>query len=123
MKSLFLDTAYLLALELSNDQNHQAAVAHWSIFSAQLPPLVTTTYVFDEVVTFLNSRRQHAKAVPLGGLLLSSPAVELVHVDQRLFEEGWRLLFQHHDKTYSLTGCISFVVMRDRGIVEALSFD
>ncbi len=29
MKSIFLDTGYLLALELSNDQNHRAALKHW----------------------------------------------------------------------------------------------
>ncbi len=26
---IFLDTSYLLILELANDQNHQAAQAHW----------------------------------------------------------------------------------------------
>ncbi|WP_292859314.1 hypothetical protein [Nostoc sp. LPT] len=28
-RKIFLDTSYLLKLELANDQNHQAAQAHW----------------------------------------------------------------------------------------------
>ncbi len=45
-----------------------------------LPRLVTTSYVFDEVVTFFNSRGAHAKAVQVGSDLLESPAVQLIPV-------------------------------------------
>jgi len=53
---VFVDTGYLLALELSNDINHEAALKHWQNVVKTLPPLVTTSYVFDEVMTFFNSR-------------------------------------------------------------------
>jgi predicted nucleic acid-binding protein len=29
MNAYFVDTGYLLALELANDQNHQTAKIHW----------------------------------------------------------------------------------------------
>jgi len=38
----FLDTSYLLALELKNDQNHSAAVAHWQAAAAALGVTRTT---------------------------------------------------------------------------------
>lgn len=123
MKPVFLDTGYLLALELSNDQNHRAASKHWRGVLKSLPPLVTTSYVFDEVVTFFNNRGYHAKAVEVGDMLLSSPSVRLVHVDEQLFREGWRYLQKHKDKAYSLTDCISFVVMKNSGIDTAFAFD
>jgi hypothetical protein len=44
----FLDTGYLLALELAKDQNHRAAARHWQGFLRQQPRLVTTTFVFDD---------------------------------------------------------------------------
>ncbi len=53
MTSCFLDTGYLIALEASDDQHHDAAVRHWRDEVLASPPLiVTTSYVFDEVVTF-----------------------------------------------------------------------
>lgn len=123
MNTVFLDTGYLLALELSNDQNHPAASRHWRSLRKRLPPLVTTSYVFDEVVTYFNSRGYHAKAVEVGNRLLESPSVQFVQVDEGLFREGWRYFQQHRDKDYSLTDCISFVVMKRSGIETAFAFD
>lgn len=85
MSSVFLDTGYLLALELKQDQHHAAALQHWRRVQSALPALVTTTYVFDEVVTFFNSRGHHSKAVEVGIRLMRSPSVQLVHVDAALF--------------------------------------
>jgi uncharacterized protein len=123
MKSLFLDTSYLLALELADDGNHAAAVTHWSRIVAHIPPLVTTSYVFCEAVTFFNSRGYHDKAIAIGHSLLNSRTLTLIHVDESLFHQGWILLEQHRDKRYSLTDCISFLAMRKNQILEALTFD
>lgn len=123
MEPRFLDTGYLLALELANDINHQRALEHWHGLTLSLPPLVTTSYVFDETMTFFNSRGLHPKAVRVGSNLLRSPSVELIHVDEALFHEGWAYFQKHKDKEYSLTDCISFAVMRQRGIRTALAFD
>ena len=121
--ALFLDAGYVVALEASDDQHHAAAMQLWRTVRASAPRLVTTTYVFDEIVTFLNSRGRHDKAVLAGERLLGSAVIELVHIDELLFREGWRFFTQHRDKRYSLTDCLSFVVMQQRGIREALTFD
>lgn len=123
MTAVFIDTSYLLALELANDQNHPAAVGHWHQVNKALPRLVTTSYVFDEVVTFFNCRGSHAKAVEVGKTLLRSPSIQMVHVDESVFHDGWFYLVQHQDKDYSLTDCISFVVMQRLGISAAYTFD
>lgn len=123
MRKLFLDTGYLIALEAADDQHHNVALAHWQVLSTSLPVLVTTSYVLDEVVTFFNSRNRHAKAVEIGKLLLESPSIKLVHVDEVLFREAWRFFVQHADKSYSLTDCSSFLVMKRFRIRTALTFD
>lgn len=120
---LFLDTGFLIALELSGDRHHKAARACWTNFALAPEPLVTTSYVIDETLTFFNSRGFHAKAVEIGERLLSSRAVTVVHVDQALFREGFDFFRQHADKRYSLTDCISFAVMRRQTIKRALTFD
>lgn len=123
MKTVFLDTGYVIALELSSDQNHFAASKHWRSNLKSLPPLVTTSYVFDEIVTFFNNRGHHEKAVDVGNRLLNSPSVRLVHVDEVLFHSGWDYFQKHKDKAYSLTDCISFAVMNELGIKQAFAFD
>jgi predicted nucleic acid-binding protein len=123
MKKLFLDTGYLIALEAADDQHHKEVLAHWQALCKSLPPLVTTSYVFDEVVTFFNSRNRHAKAVEVGKLLLESPSVKMVYVDKALFQEAWRYFVQHTDKSYSLTDCAFFIVMKRFRIRTALTFD
>jgi predicted nucleic acid-binding protein len=123
MRPLFIDAGYLIALEALDDQHHDSAAQHWRVLLKSPPPLVTTSYVFDEVVTFFNSRNRNAKAIEVGESLLGSPSVEFVHVDESLFHEGWQFLCKHRDKSYSLTDCVSFVLMNRRGIREALTFD
>lgn len=123
MNRVFLDTGYLIALEASDDQHHEDAVRHWRTSLSDISSIITTTYVFDEVVTFFNSRDHHAKAVEIGERLLKSPRVQVVHVTEELFRSGWGQFQERPDKGYSLTDCISFVVMERHELREALAFD
>jgi len=123
MNTVFVDTGYLFALEIANDQQHHAATQHWHSIVGALPHLVTTSYVFDEFVTFFNSRGQHAKAMQVGNNLLQSPSVQFIHVDTALFYAGWAYFQRYQDKKYSLTDCISFIVMQQLGIQRSFTFD
>ncbi len=56
MKNIyFLDTSYILALEIKNEDAHQQVLQNWVVLAKSKHFLVTTTYIFDEVVTFFNS--------------------------------------------------------------------
>ena len=123
MKPVFVDTGYLVALEAADDQHHPAAVRHWRAFVQSHPRLVTPSFVLDEVATFFNSRGHHAKAVEVGNRLLASPSVQLIHVDEDLFGAAWTYFGARKDKRFSLTDCVSFVLMKQRGITDALTFD
>jgi predicted nucleic acid-binding protein len=123
MSPVFLETGSVIALEASDDQHHEEAVRHWQEVGPELTSIVTTTYVFDELVTFFNSRGHHEKAVDIGRRLRASPRVELVSETESLFEAGWDLFRRRPDKRYSLTDCLSFVLMDRRGIERALAFD
>lgn len=123
MTSLFLNANFVIALEISDDQHHYEAGQYWKTLIETSFSLVTTSYIVDEIVTFLNRRRHHAKAVKVGNNLLNASHIQLIHIDVPLFYEGWQYFEQHSDKTYSLTDCVSFVLMKKLGIVEALTFD
>ena len=120
---LFLDTGFIVALETSSDQNHDAAAEYWKTFLSSVAPLITTTFILDEIATFFNSRHRHDRAVEAVERLIESDSVELINVDEDLFQTAWDYFKTHADKSFSLTDCISFVVMNDRGIREALTFD
>jgi uncharacterized protein len=119
----FLNTSYILALEMKTDINYQIALQSWLNLTIFQPFIITTTYIFDEVVTFLNSRNLHYKAVEIGDRLITGSDFELVEVDKNLFREDWEYFKKHRDKSYSLTDCISFVVMEKRQISTALTLD
>ena len=123
MTTYFLDTGFLIALEAADDQHHDAAITAWRELRKRRIGFVTTSYVLDEVATFFNSHGHHAKAVTIGEALLNSRIVTLVHVDEPIFAEAWRKFAHQSDKRYSLTDCVSFVVMKRRRIKTALAFD
>ena len=43
--------------------------------------------------------------------------------EQALYERGWQLYRDRPDKSWSLTDCISFVVMNDMNLRDALTGD
>lgn len=124
MTSLFVDTSYLIALENGDDQYHRTAWRHWSALAKSSSlSLATSSYVFVEVVTLLNNHHLHSKAVELGKNLLTSRLFDVVHVDEQVFHEAWAYFQKYKDKTYSLTDCVSFVLVKRLGITAALTFD
>lgn len=112
-----------MALEIKNEDVHRRVQQYWLSLVVQNPQLVTTTYIFDEVVTLLNSRKLHGKAVEVGTLLLESPDILLFEIDKPTFDMGWQDFKKYKDKSFSLTDCLSFVVMQKRAITNALTLD
>ena len=106
MTTYFIDTGFLIALEAADDKHHAEAIAAWREIRKRRVAFVTTTYVFDEVVTFFNSPGHHAKALTIGETLQNSRIVTLVHVDEPIFAEAWREFAHQSDKRYSLTDCV-----------------
>jgi predicted nucleic acid-binding protein len=123
MSQLFLDASFIIALEDADDQNHEKAINFWNGFKKNPQRLITTTYVFNEIVTFLKRRISYDKASHIGEALLSSSIVELIHISNEDFIKGWNMFLKYHDKDFSFTDCISFLLMNQRGIKEAMTFD
>ncbi|MBO0697116.1 MAG: type II toxin-antitoxin system VapC family toxin [Zavarzinella sp.] len=120
MTTIFADTAYYLALANARDGLHDRAVAFLSGFSDRI---VTTDYVLLEVA---NSHRRSAFRQAFLDLLetiRSDPDTEIVPAGPDLFQAGLDLFADRPDKDWSLTDCLSFVVMTDRGLTDAVTAD
>ena len=119
----FMDSGYLVGLALKNDQHHEDAVNHWERVLQGDLTIVTTSLVMVEAVTFINSKGYHAEAVLIGSTLQENPFIQMHYVDKSLLLEGWDYFKRHSDKRYSLTDCVSFVVMEQYDIYTAYAFD
>jgi len=53
--------------------------------------------------------------------LRADPLTEILAADHNLFERGADLYARRQDKSWILTDCISFVVLTERGLTEALT--
>jgi uncharacterized protein len=120
MTPIFADTFFYLALLVENDHAHPRAVA---ASETQRGRFVTTEWVLTEVADALCDPPHRRSFSALLALLRADPDTEIVPASGSLFNRGADLYASRPDKSWSLTGCISFVVMTERGITEALSGD
>lgn len=117
---IFVDTGYLVALADPRDELHERASA-WAAYT--VGPLLTTEYVLWEAVNRLSSPLNRRRAHTLVRLLRSDPAYELLLASPEHFEAGLALHGLRPDKRWTLTDCISFALMSERGLLEALAYD
>jgi predicted nucleic acid-binding protein len=116
----FADTFYFFALLNPSDKAHAAAV-RWA--SKPGGPLITTYWVLTEVADAMSAPENRQSALTLISGLRRNPAVEILPPVLELFDRGLDLYAQRADKSWSLTDCISFAVMSERGLSEALIGD
>ena len=117
---LFADSFVLVALLNPADAAHQAAV---ETIEAMDAPLVTTHWVLIEVADALCAPGYRTLVAEYLKDLAADPGTEVIPPDEDWYRRGLDLYARRRDKGWSLTDCISFVVMTDRGLTEALTGD
>jgi len=84
---------------------------------------IVTEYVLCETIDSLSMPVDRSKASALVNMIRASSVIEWLPASSQLFDAGLALHAQRPDKAWSLTDCISFVVMQNRGIGRALAHD
>lgn len=120
MKPLFADTSFFVAYLNRADEHHSTAYEYMARSSG---PLLTTTWVLVEFGNYLSGTGNRRLFVPLVRSLRRERRVTIVRAAEPSFEAGLRLYGQRPDQAWSLTDCISFNVMRERRITQALTAD
>jgi predicted nucleic acid-binding protein len=85
--------------------------------------IVTTEWVLNEFANFLAKPPNRQLFVSMIQELRADPRVVIVAASEATFEAGFTLYSARLDKEWSLTDCVSFLVMKDRGINDALTKD
>ena len=120
MTAVFADTSYFLAFLGPSDQYHERALA-WS--RSLRAGIVTTEYVVVEVGNSLTQGADRAMFIDFYRQLRADPNSHVILASPELLNRGVELFARRPDQDWGLTDCISFVVMSDRGLTDALSAD
>ena len=109
-----------LLLLINRDQYHQQASELSERFEGY--PFLITDTVLLEIGNAL-ARSYKNEAVDIITEFLDSEEVEIVHLTPQMFEQAFDLYKTYQDKEWGLIDCVSFVVMREKGVNQALTFD
>jgi predicted nucleic acid-binding protein len=120
MSTYFADTSYFLALLIPDDVAHGKAL---EFAQRSGDPLLTTDWVIVEMGNFLSDSSVREVFVRWLQVLRNDPRVRIVEATPQLLDAGIELFGERRDKDWSLTDCLSFVVMKEYGIAEALTAD
>lgn len=105
---------------LPNDAAHSKAVDIALSLDARI---VTKAWVLTELANSLRLPEHRSHFVRFEKALRADPSVAIVDPSRELYDRGLTLYSEREDKEWSLTDRISFVVMNDKGISEALTID
>src|SRR2546426_1065592 len=118
MEAVFADSFYFLARINRLDPGHPKAIA----FSRDGRTVrVTTAWVMTEVADALAKYRGEFARVYEE--VLGNPLFRYIPPTQTLLDAGVAFYNRYDDKDWLLTDCISFVVMNDEGLTDALTAD
>jgi predicted nucleic acid-binding protein len=120
MKRVFADSFYFFAILNPKDDAHQKAL-RFAMEHAE--PIVTTAWVLTELADGLASTNRRTAFSRVVARIQDEPQNEIVAPTDELMARGTALYDARPDKQWSLTDCISFLVMEDRQIAEALTGD
>lgn len=117
---MLLDTSGLLALLHEDETQHFAAVTAYE----QATSRVTHSYVLAEFVPLATVRGvPRSSTLEFSKRLLATPAVSVTWVSESLHRRAVDLLSARRDKDYSLCDAVSFVLMREHKVLDALTSD
>jgi predicted nucleic acid-binding protein len=126
MRQIFVDTSAWDAIADGRDPNHEVALLFRDEIAGQCR-LAVTNYILDELYTLLLMNVGYQRAVDFKrklDVLVQEGILEVIWVSAAVATEAWTVFEQFNvDKKWSFTDCVSYVVMKQRGITEAFAFD
>ena len=124
MKNEYLvDTVCWIALLNADDELHQEVNLEYKRLLKSGFRFVSSTAVLNEVANSLCNPKYRGAVVEFYKRLKTSSHVEIVFVDENLWSSGWNLYENRPDKSWSLTDCISMVIMQEKGLKNVVTND
>jgi predicted nucleic acid-binding protein len=120
---IFIDTSGFFAMLASDDDRHAAATKIVAAARKRKRSFVTTDYVLDETATLLKARRKTHLVAALFERLDRSQTCRIEWTDSERFHDVRAFFLKHADQEWSFTDCLSFCVMSQLRLRQALTKD
>ena len=120
MNTVFADAFYFVARLNRHDQHHERVLKFSRGFRARL---LTSDWVLMEVADALAASECRGRVREFILHLRGAAACEIVPASREVLDRALDLYHQHADKQWTLTDCVSFVIMRERNLTDALTGD
>lgn len=120
MNRIFVDTSYYVALLSPGDSLHAKALELGSRLRGKF---VTTEYVLTDVANFLSRAEDREVFLNLLQDLAADTETTILEGSHARFRQGVDYFARRKDKDWSLTDCVSFVIMEELQILDALTAD
>jgi predicted nucleic acid-binding protein len=117
---MFLDTSGLYSFFDEKDFRNPDAVSQ--IGAANF--FITHSYVLAEFIPLCLSRGlNRVKTLEFAETISKNELIEIIWINEEIHIKAFNLLKDRLDKSYSLCDAVSFIVMREHGITDALTTD
>ncbi|MFN0206924.1 MAG: type II toxin-antitoxin system VapC family toxin [Planctomycetota bacterium] len=120
MIRVFVDSSAWFAFINKKDAEHASVRSAMKNFEGRM---VTSNFIFDELLTLCNYRLGHKTATAVGNFLLTSNSIDLVRMTPDDEKAAWEIFKKRHDKNYSFTDCTSFALMQRLKIESCIALD
>jgi predicted nucleic acid-binding protein len=119
---VFLDTSGFFVLIDERDPLHRKAADWMRSRRGQIRP-VTTEWVIGETCTLLIARKRPHMVPRFLDYIERSSALLLINPDDALLHSAKAIIRRQAAQGFSFVDCISFCVMAERKLIEALTTD
>jgi len=120
---IFIDTSGFYALLVKRDDKHTAATTILRSAASARRGFVTTDYVLDETATLLKARGLGHLTRGFFDTVFDSTVCQVEWMGAAEFQDAKTLFLKQFDQPWSFTDCVSFRVMRQRRVRNALTKD
>jgi hypothetical protein len=110
MSVVYADAFYFVARLNRRDEHHERVLKFSSEFRAHI---LTSDWVLMEVADALAKSESRSRIRDFILRLRQSATVDVIPASRELMDRAVELYHQHNDKKWTLTDCVSFVIMRD----------
>ena len=123
MDLIFVDTCYWIALINNRDGLHKKATDLRTCYANCI--LVTSELILIELLNSFSGQSGKIKKAVIKAVLniQNNSQVDIIPHNEQLFSEAFSWYRKYTDKNWSFIDCSSFVIMENRNIERALTYD